>query len=137
MKRVVIYSLALVFGLLTSAIAAEKVSPTSVSGAKTVDTAAAKALFDKGAPFVDVRNNKDWDAGRVPGAVHVDLHGAFNAGALEKVAKKDKDVVIYCNGPSCMRSSEAAAMAVGWGFAKVHYYRDGFPAWKGAGYPVE
>jgi rhodanese-related sulfurtransferase len=51
--------------------------------------------------------------------------------------KKDQEVVLYCNGTSCMRSSEASAKAVGWGFAKVHYYRLGFPDWKAAGFPVE
>jgi rhodanese-related sulfurtransferase len=36
-----------------------------------------------------------------------------------------------------MRSSDATKLAVGWGFSKVYYYRDGFPAWKAAGNPVE
>ena len=53
------------------------------------------------------------------------------------VAGKDEAVVMYCNGHNCMRSSKASAMAVGWGYSKIYYFRDGFPAWKDAGYPVE
>lgn len=117
--------------------AADKESPMAVSGATTVGAQEAKALFDKGTVFVDVRNGKDWGAGRVPGAMHMDLSSAFTDGALLKVVKKDQDMVLYCNGPSCMRSSEASAKAVQWGFKKVYYFRDGFPAWKSAGYPVE
>ena len=30
-----------------------------------------------------------------------------------------------------------AAMAVAWGFTKVYYFREGFPAWKTAGYAIE
>lgn len=117
--------------------AADKKSPMSVAGATTVNATEAKAMFDKGVAFVDVRNSKDWGAGRIPGAAHLDVNSALTDGALQKVAKKDKDVVMYCNGASCLRSSEASAKAVQWGFKKVYYFRDGFPAWKAAGYPVE
>jgi rhodanese-related sulfurtransferase len=112
-------------------------SPETVAGATTVDGAKAKALFDKGAVFVDVRTDKDWEGGRIPGAVHLELSKVFSDASLGKKVKKDQDVVMYCNGPSCLRSSEAAAKAVGWGYKKVHYYRLGFPDWKAAGYPVE
>jgi len=46
-------------------------------------------------------------------------------------------IVIYCNGEDCLRSAKASKMAIGWGFTKIYYYRDGFPAWKKAGYPIE
>ena len=52
-------------------------------------------------------------------------------------AGKDEAVVIYCNGEKCMRSSKACAQAVEWGFTNISYFRDGFPAWKAAGYPTE
>jgi rhodanese-related sulfurtransferase len=122
---------------LAPAAQADKVSPETVKGAITIDGAKAKAMFDKGVVFVDVRNDKDWNGGRIPGAVHLDLHKNFTADALAKHVKKDQEVVMYCNGPSCMRSSEASEKAVGWGFTKVYYYRLGFPDWKAAGYPVE
>lgn len=125
-----------VFGA-TTAWAAEKESPLSVTGATTVNVNEAKAMFDKGVAFIDVRNSKDWGAGRIPGAIHLDVKSAFNEKALQKVVKKDEEVVMYCNGPSCLRSSEASVMAVQWGFKKVRYFRDGFPAWKAAGLPVE
>ena len=123
--------------LLIGPASANGVSPENVDGAVTVDAAAAKALFDKEALFVDVRKDEDWDAGRVPGALHLELNKTFNADALGEEVQKDEEVVIYCNGHKCMRSSEASKMAVDWGFSKVYYFRDGFPAWKKAGYPVE
>ena len=117
--------------------AAEKESPMSVSGSETVDAAKAKSLFDKGVIFVDVRSDKDWDAGRIPDAVHLELHHNFDEAKLTAVVAKDKEVVFYCNGEHCLRSSEAAEQAVGWGWKKIYYFRDGFPAWKSAGYPAE
>jgi rhodanese-related sulfurtransferase len=125
-------------GLLafTPAHAAKK-SPTTVSGAVTVDAGKAKALFDKGVPFVDVRKNSDWDAGRIPGAKHIELKKVLSEAELLKVAAKDKELVFYCNGESCMRSSKAAEKAIGWGFKKVYYFRLGFPSWQAAGLPTE
>lgn len=117
--------------------AGDKVSPMTIDGAKSVSASEAKALLDKGVLFLDVRKDKDWGAGRVPDAVHIELKKKLNEGSMSAKVKKDQGVVIYCNGAKCMRSSKATKKAVGWGFKKVYYFRDGFPAWKSAGYPVE
>lgn len=125
--------------MFPSVQAADQESPETVAGATTVDTAKAKALFDKHAVFVDVRSDKDWDAGRIPGAEHLANHeGKFTEDTLAKAAgSKDKEIVLYCNGHKCLRSSQAATEALKWGFKNVYYYRDGFPAWQAAGNPVE
>ena len=137
MKHLTLSFIILFFSITTAATAGDKVSPTSIDGATTVDTAKAKALFDKGVIFVDVRKDKDWNAGRVPDAVHIELKKVLSEKTLSKEVKKDQEVVIYCNGEKCMRSSKASAKAVSWGFSKVYYFRGGLPAWKAAGYPVE
>jgi len=136
MRKILFAAMVVVFGATGGAMASG-VSPEIVSGANTVSPAEAKALFDKGVLFVDVRKDADWDAGRIPGAEHLDSKSKFSAEALAALAAKNEEIVIYCNGPKCMRSSESCAKAVEWGFTKIHYYREGFPAWKSAGYPVE
>ena len=139
MLRKSIVAAVLALSTLISATGADaaEVSPMEIQGASTVDSAKAKELFDAGVIFVDTRKDSDWDAGRIPDAVHLELKSAFNEAALSEVVAKDQEVVFYCNGERCMRSSEACAQAVAWGFSKVYYFRDGFPAWKEAGYPVE
>ncbi len=122
---------------ISSLVMAGGVSPENVAGATTIDTAKARELFDKEVLFVDVRKNSDWDAGRIPGAVHLELKKVFTAESLGAEAKKDEAIVLYCNGESCLRSSAASVKAVEWGFTNIYYYRDGFPAWKAASNPVE
>ena len=117
--------------------AEEQVSPVTVPGATTVDTAAAKDLFDQGVVFVDTRTDADWEAGRIPAAVHLELKQVLSAARLSAVVQKDQLLVFYCNGPKCLRSAEGAAMAVAWGFTQVYYFRAGFPAWQAAGYAIE
>jgi len=120
-----------------SAFAGDKVSPMTVEGAATVTTEEAKKLFDDGVLFIDVRKDKDWNAGRVSDAVQLNIKTKFTEQDLLAVMKKDEPAVIYCNGERCLRSSDACKLAVGWGFTNLYYYRDGFPAWKNAGNPIE
>ena len=131
----------IVFPMIVALLAvsvAQAESPTEVEGATTVDVATAKALFDWGVPFVDVRSDYLYGAGHIPGAVHLSLSGAFgNETELAKVASKDQEVVIYCDGPSGSRSSTACGLAVSWGFKKVYYFREGYPGWEAAGYSSE
>lgn len=126
----------LLAGLGTVAIAAE-MSPTSVAGSTLVSSEEAKALFDSGAAFIDVRKDSDYEAGRVPGAIHLNLKTLYSPDTLADEVDKDEDIVIYCNGHKCLRSGIAVEKAVTWGYSKVHYFRDGLPGWKAAGYAVE
>ena len=119
-----------------AALAAEQ-SPETVPGATTVDAAAALELFEAGVVFVDVRKGSDFEAGRMPGAVHLDLASNFTEESLGAVVAKTDPVVFYCNGHSCLRSSEASMLAVGWGYTEVYYLRDGYPAWEAEGFPIE
>jgi len=111
-------------------------SPREVAGATTVDAITAKALFDRGVSFVDVRGRARWILGHIQGAIVLDFKTDFNEASLLAVVGKDQDVVIYCSGAKCLRSSRACAKAVGWGFENVYYLREGFPGWKAAGYPI-
>ncbi len=113
-------------------------SPTEVEGATTIDVATAKDLFDRSVPFIDVRNERHYISGHIPGAVHLRLGtGVFNESSLAEVAGKDQEVVIYCNGAPCTAASESCEKAVSWGWEKIYYFRDGYPGWKAAGYSSE
>ena len=116
----------------------DKSSPEQIPGSVTVDVIKAKELFDDGVIFVDVRSDKDWNAGRVPDAEHLDVKTVFTEENLAiLVANKDDPMVIYCNGHKCQRSEKATKKSVEWGYTNVYYFRDGFPAWKSEDNPVE
>jgi len=46
-------------------------------------------------------------------------------------------MVFYCNGSPCWKGYKGAVEAIKVGYQKVNWYRDGIPAWKAAGHPVE
>lgn len=119
-----------------SAVALEE-APMFVEGATTVTVDESLELFDQGVAFVDVRKPSDFEVGRVAGAINLDLNDGFSRESLLEVAGPTDPVVIYCNGAACLRSSEAIAQAVSWGYETLYYMRDGYPNWDIAGFPVE
>ncbi len=134
--RTIAVAFTLLLGLLAGHAAAAN-TPATISGATTIDAEGAYQLFRQGARFIDVRQPKGFDMGRVPGAINLPLHGGFDAMSLGMVAKTDDELVIYCGGPRCPLSSKAVEQAVSWGYRKVYFFRDGLPGWQKAGYPVE
>ncbi len=133
----IISSLFLMFFLSSSQALAVEVSPETITGATTIDATKAKQLFDQGALFVDVRRDSDWDNGRIPDALHLELKKVFSKETLLEEAKIEDSIVLYCNGEKCLRSSKATVLAIKWGFKKIYFFRNGFPAWKQASFPVE
>ncbi len=112
-------------------------SPLAVEGATTITANVAKTLYDKGVPFIDVRTDDLFANSHIPKAIHLELFNAFDETSLVNAASKDKEVVIYCAGPGCKRSSKACIKAVSWGYKKVYYFRGGFPEWRAAGLPTD
>ena len=110
-------------------------SPLSVEGSTTISLEQARAMFDAGEVFIDVRNPRLFKRKHIPGSYHLDLKNGFEKAALEKIARKDQPVVIYSSGVSCARGYRAVALAVSWGFTRVQYFRGGIIEWRDAKYP--
>jgi rhodanese-related sulfurtransferase len=132
--RVLIFLLTLLFSM---SVQAEYSSPEHVEGSITTSVTEAKALYDKGVVFIDVRNPRLYAKGHIVDAHHLDLKNGFTEDAVAALVSRDEPLVIYCSGVKCSRSYRAVAKAVGWGFRQVHYFRGGIVEWREAGYPVK
>jgi rhodanese-related sulfurtransferase len=133
-----IVALSLAIGVAAGSAQAEDEgsSPAAVDGAVTVSVDEAARLHADGVVFVDVRNPRLYARRHIPGAVHLDLSGAYNLANLEATVSRDQPFVIYCSGVKCSRSSTAADFAVEWGFTGAHYFREGIVGWRDAGLPT-
>jgi rhodanese-related sulfurtransferase len=109
----------------------------SIEKTTTIDATTAKELFDRGVPFIDVRSDKSWADGHIQSATHIKLGDDFFEANLSALLGKDDEVVFYSRGPMCGLAPNASAYAVGWGYSKVYYLRDGFPGWKTEEFPTE
>jgi hydroxyacylglutathione hydrolase len=80
---------------------------------------------------VDVRGQTEWDAGHIPGAVHLPLATLSNR--LDELPR-DRPLVLQCQSGG--RSSIASALLQAHGFEDVTNLRGGIRGWREAGLPV-
>jgi adenylyltransferase/sulfurtransferase len=85
-----------------------------------------RARLEEGEPILvlDVREDYEWAASRLAGALHVPM-GDLRA-KLDELPR-DREIVVYCR--SGARSSNAAAMLRNAGFARVRNLTGGLKAW--------
>ncbi|MDW8063548.1 MAG: rhodanese-like domain-containing protein [Candidatus Caldarchaeum sp.] len=94
-----------------------------------------KELIDRGEKvfILDVREKAEWDAGYIPGAVHIRLTELTDN--LDKLPKdKNALIVAYCKvGIRCAMAITALRIL---GYTNIWNLRGGMDAWVAAGYPV-
>ena len=80
--------------------------------------------------LLDVREPREWDAGRIPGAIHVPL-GTLPARAAEVLPDPSVPVVVYC--AHGIRSLQAARFLEVLGYADARSMAGGTDAWRAGG----
>ena len=80
--------------------------------------------------LADVREKDEWNAGHVPGAVHVPK-SFFEQWAEDRIPDKTKTTVLYCAGG--VRSAMAADTLQKLGYTNVISMAGGFNRWKDSG----
>jgi len=116
-----------------------------VEGATQIDIPTAKSYHDRDVIFIDASGEGMWNAGHIPGAVHLSwersvdpTRGTFSKNTLWEIAEHDDEIVLYLDDGTGLESPAwQAAKAVIWGYRKVYFFDGGAKAWKVAGYPVE
>lgn len=139
--------LAIVAALSSSAAFAGE-TPESLPGVTRVDAAKAKALMASGAEMIDARVANEYAEAHIKGAVSIPYKeksakaASYDPSAdsfdISKLpSDKNAAIIFACNGAECWKSYKGAKAAAQAGYKKVYWFRDGFPAWKSAGYPIE
>jgi rhodanese-related sulfurtransferase len=111
------------------------------TGIETITVDEARRLFDDGkVQFVDIREKHEWDAGHVPGAVHVprgSLEFLADPSIPTHVAElhSDKKLVLYCAAGG--RSALATKTLKDMGFTDICHVQGGYSAWHQAGNPIK
>lgn len=106
-----------------------------LTGLKEVSAQEAILLINHNDALVlDVREDKEVAAGRIPNAKHIPL-GQLVSRIQELSKFKDKPVVVSCR--SGMRSASACRVLAKDGFGQVYNLQGGIIAWEKANMPVE
>jgi len=98
--------------------------PSSV--ASVTPSEAAKMFSEQKAIIVDVREDDEWKAQHIAGAIHIPL-AQVESRLAELAQYKDSNVVVQCR--SGKRSEKAAGLLKSAGFDKVYNLAGGIMAW--------
>src|SRR5436305_848713 len=104
---------------------------------KEIDPGQVHEIVDNGykAVVVDVREQHEYDAGRLPGAIHVP-RGYLETRIEGAVRDKDAHVILYCQSGN--RSAFAAeTLTKELGYSNVESMTGGITLWKDRGFEVE
>ena len=84
--------------------------------------------------LIDVREDNEWAAGHIPGAVHL-CKGIIERDIEGKIPNRDAEILLYCGGG--FRSALAADNLQKMGYKNVVSVDGGWRGWREAGFPVE
>lgn len=92
------------------------------------------ALARGEARLIDVREDREWDAGHAAGAEHLGK-GVIERDVEKSVPDRDAPLILYCGGG--FRSVLAADTLARMGYRDVVSMAGGWRAWRDAGAPEE
>ena len=103
---------------------------------KETNVADVKRRMDAGEKFVlvDVREESEWAAGHLPGAVHMG-RGIIERDIEAKVPDTGTKMILYCGGG--FRSALSADNLQKMGYVNVESMDGGWKGWVGAGLPTQ
>ena len=105
-----------------------------LSGVQQANTLEATRLINQDALVLDVREDKEFAAGRIPNSRHIPL-GQLGNHIKELEKYKGKPILISCR--SGQRSAHACGVLKKQGFENVYNLAGGMMAWEQANLPVE
>ncbi len=94
---------------------------------------AVRLMNHEEAQMVDVRDDQEYQQGRVVNALHIPL-GLLQDRLAELEQFRDRPIVVYCR--TGQRSAHAAVLLEKNGFKRVYKLSGGMLAWQSAGLPV-
>ncbi len=103
---------------------------------KEITPQALKTLIDSKKPFflIDVRENDEVIAGRIPGAIHLSK-GIIERDIEKQITDPQSPIVVYCSGG--FRCALVASSLQNMGYTQVSSLDTGSQGWIDAGYPFE
>ena len=84
--------------------------------------------------LIDVREDREWVSGHLPGAIHLGK-GVIERDIEQIIADKKSEIILYCGGG--YRSALAALSLKKMGYTQVVSMDGGFHGWAERDFPIE
>lgn len=85
---------------------------------------------------IDSRKKTEYQKGHIEGAINI-LNTNLKQADLENISPdKSKEILFYCNGTRCLRSTDSIKKAKTWGYTNLIWFRGGWKEWTEKRLPV-
>jgi rhodanese-related sulfurtransferase len=85
---------------------------------------------------IDSRKKTEYQKGHIEGAINI-LNTRLKRQDLESISPdKSSEILFYCNGARCLRSSDSIKKAKNWGYNNLIWFRGGWKEWTEKRLPV-
>ncbi|MBF0264555.1 MAG: rhodanese-like domain-containing protein [Gammaproteobacteria bacterium] len=113
-------------------------APENVEGTKIVTAAEVIDLIlaNPEIIIVDSRRNTEYKKGHIEGSKNILDVEMTQENLYSIIPDLNQQLIFYCNGPRCLRSSHAASKAVSWGYKHVFWFKGGWSEWKKNNFPI-
>jgi len=136
-KRIIFFCISLIFS--TTLLAEEKpYAPETIEGVRTVSAEEVIELIIASPDLlvIDSRKKTEYLKGHIEGAINI-LNTQLKREDLERIAPdKSREILFYCNGTRCLRSSDSIKKAKAWGYSQLIWFRGGWKEWTEKRLPV-
>jgi len=106
-------------------VAEETSTETEIAPGRAVE------LIESGAAVIDVRRPYEWEAGRIGGAVHIEMN---ELPSEAEAVPRDRPVIFYCRSGSRSALAAAAFREAGW---DAYNLDGGLQAWVEQGHELD
>lgn len=136
-QRIIIASISVLFA---SVLCADE-KPYAPENIQDVTTVSAEEVIEMilanpDLIVIDSRKKTEYQKGHIEGAINI-LNTRLTREELESVsADKSREILFYCNGTRCLRSSDSIKKAKTWGYTRLIWFRGGWKEWTEKRLPV-
>lgn len=126
--------------LFSSALPAEQkpYAPENIQGVTIVsaEETVEMILANPNLIVIDSRKKTEYQKGHIEGAINI-LNTSLKPKDLEDILQdKSREILFYCNGVRCLRSSDSIVKAQDWGYKNLFWFRGGWNEWMEKRLPV-
>ena len=102
----------------------------------TAEQVIERILADPELIVIDSRKKTEYLKGHIEGAINI-LNTKLTQEELERIVPdKDREILFYCNGTRCMRSTDSIRKAKRWGYTNLIWFRGGWKEWSDKRLPM-
>lgn len=102
----------------------------------TAEEVVGRILANPDLVVIDSRKSTEFKKGHIEGALNVVNTELLEEKLLEIAPDKGVELLFYCDGVRCLRSSDSITKARAWGYNKLYWFRGGWEEWTEMRLPI-